>query len=201
MEERHGGMTEYSKKFKMRFTEMKKQYVLFLFLEAWAISSHIFHEITPWVLASENTTWYFPNNLVLFKIIQHCFHSIKPVLTAYSLENILLFHFQKNSVINSYCFLVVIAFLRQPSNLTCRHVFNFSAIERPRPSPPPHHISLKSWGRVSPLFLQYSALVKTNEWSLFVWFLFCNIIYSQRLILTENINYLVKDVVRVNTKP
>ena len=98
------------KKFEMGFTEMKKQYILFLFLEAWAISSHIFHEITAWVLAPENTTWGFRNKLVLFKIIQHCFHCIKPVLTAYSLENILLFHFQNNSVVNSFCFLVVIAF-------------------------------------------------------------------------------------------
>ena len=46
---------------------MKKQYILFLFLEACAISSHIFHEITAWVLAPENTTWEFPNKLVLFK--------------------------------------------------------------------------------------------------------------------------------------
>ena len=30
----------------MRFTQMKKQYMLFLLLEALAISSHIFHEIT-----------------------------------------------------------------------------------------------------------------------------------------------------------
>ena len=35
---------------------------------------------------------------------------MKPVLTAYSLENILLFNFQKNPLINSFCFLVVIAF-------------------------------------------------------------------------------------------
>ena len=46
----------------MRFTQMKKQYILYLFLEAWAISSHIFHEITAWVLAPENTTWDFPNS-------------------------------------------------------------------------------------------------------------------------------------------
>ena len=87
------------------------------------------------------------------KIIKHCFHIIKPVLTAYNSEHILLFHFQKNPLINSYCFLVVISFLRQLSNFTCRHVFNFAAIERSRPSPPPHHTSLKSWGRVSPPFL------------------------------------------------
>ena len=55
-----------------------------------------------------------------------------------------LFHFQKNFAESSYCFCVAITFLHQPSILTCRHVLNFAAVKRARPSPTPHHASPKS---------------------------------------------------------
>ena len=72
-----------------------------------------------------------------------------------------LFHFQKNFAESSYCFCVAITFLHQPSTLTCRHVLNFAAVKRARPSPTPHHASPKSALAVSPPFL-FSALVYSS---------------------------------------
>ena len=107
---------------------MKKQYLLYLLLENWAICYHIFLEIGAWFIAFEKRAKDISSKLVLFMIIQHCVHRIKVFLTSYSSGNISLFHFQKNFAELSYWFCVAITFLHQPSTLTCRHVLNFAAV-------------------------------------------------------------------------
>ncbi len=136
---------------------MKEQYMLYLLLENWAISDHIFYVIGAWLLASEETVKSLSSKLVT---MQHCVHRIEHFVTSFSLGNISLFLSQKNFVEISCCFRVAITFLHQASNLTRRHVFHFAAVERARPSPPPHHASLKSSERVSPPFL-FSA---SSDW-------------------------------------
>ena len=79
-----------------------------------------------------------------------------------------LFHFQKNFAESSYCFSVAITFLHQPSTLTCRHVLNFAAVKRARPSPTPHHASPKSALAVSPPFLFSALVAPTYTSSIFV---------------------------------
>ena len=74
-------------------------------------------------------------------------------LHTYLLHGVL--HFQKRPVENSSCLLVVTAFLRQPSNLACRYVFNFPA------NPVRLHITHDFKPRGSPPFRLWHPAAKT----------------------------------------
>ena len=52
------------------------------------------------------------------------------------------------------CSHAAIMFLHQPSNLTYRHILNFAVVKRSRPSPTPHHTSLK------PFEVRYAAALR-----------------------------------------